>query len=75
MAFNLTIMTFTNPTGTIIQVVIQNTPPELSAWTNTPRRVLLATCTLLFFSPDSVCFTPCDSHTPNHTTMGTLQTT
>jgi len=52
MAFNLTIMTFTNSTGTIIQVVVQNTPPELSGWTTTPSRVLLATRTLLLFSPD-----------------------
>jgi len=75
MAFSLTIMMSTNTTGTVIQVVIHNTPPELPGQTTTPGHVLLATNMLLLFSPVSVCFTSCDSHTPNHTTMGTLQTT
>lgn len=72
-ALNITITTFTNNRGAIIQVVIQHTPSRLPGWTNTSGRVLVTTYTLLLYSPVSVCFTSCDSHISNHTTMGTLQ--
>ena len=55
MAFSLTITAFTDTTDIIFQVVIQSTPPESPDSTTTLVRVLLATYTLLLFSPVSVC--------------------
>ena len=50
MAYILTI-TFTDSIGAIIQMVIQNTTPELSGWTTTPRRFLIVTHTLPVYFP------------------------